>query len=84
MNDYTNFLWEGVKNRLEYADLEDTSSCGYSEAPAEGVFSTFSNAKGGRESLSHDHATASTRLFMDGPLTQAAEDLARGHRQFLE
>ena len=38
---YTDLLWEGINERLEYTDMSE-GPCAFSEAPAEGVFSSYS------------------------------------------
>ena len=66
-------------NQVEYADLADLSSCAFSEAPAEGVFSVYACVTKGRESLTVGNAVALTRVAMHGPSpsTEAAKELAR-------
>ena len=39
VDSYTDSLWEAVDNRIQYAGLEDMSSCAFSEASAESMLS---------------------------------------------
>ena len=75
---YTDALWVAINKRLEYADLADLSSCAFSEAPAESVFSVYARVTDGRESLTVNHAVCLLRVSMHGPppSTTAAEELA--------
>ena len=73
VNSYTDSLWEAVDNRIQYAGLEDMSSCAFSEAPAEGVFSVYQRVTKGRESLTLAHASALTRVSMHGPPVATAD-----------
>ena len=58
VNSYTDLLWEAVDNRIQYAGLEDMSSCAFSEALAEGVFNVYQRDSNERESLTLAHAHA--------------------------
>ena len=75
---YTDSLWEAVEKRLQYAGLDDQSSCAYSEAPAEGVFSVYGRVTQGRERMTLSHALSLTRVSMHGPppSTPEAAELA--------
>ena len=59
-------LWKAVADRTTYTDLSE-SSCSYTEAPAEGIFSIYDRILTGRESLSIEHAVALTRVTLHGP-----------------
>ena len=73
VNSYTDWLWEAVDNRIQYAGLEDMSSCAFSEAPAEGVFSVYQRVSKGRKRLTLAHASALTRVSMHGPSVITAD-----------
>ena len=59
-------LWTGIKDRLQYTDLKE-SAAAYTEAPAEGVFSTYSRVSEDRPSATLGHLSALTRVAIHGP-----------------
>ena len=63
---YTESLWTAIKDRLQYTDLKE-SAAAYTEAPAEGVFSTYSRVSEGRPSATLGHLSALTRVAIHGP-----------------
>ena len=75
---YIDALWDAIHKRLEYADLDDLSSCAFSEAPAESVFSVYARVTSNRECLTVGHAVSLVRVAMHGPSpsTDAAHKLA--------
>ena len=74
---YTDLLWKAVEKRLEFTDLAK-SSCAYSKAPAEGIFSIYGRVSKGRQSATVDHLVALTRVAANEPpaATSAAAELA--------
>ena len=64
---YTDRLWRAISDRLDYADLDDLSSCAFSEAPAESVFSVYARVTEGRERLGIAKAIGLTRFAMQEP-----------------
>ena len=75
---YTDRLWRAISDRLNYADLDDLSSCAFSEAPAESVFSVYARVTEGRERLGIAKAIGLTRVAMQEPppSTEAAAKLS--------
>ena len=74
-HNYINLLYEKIKSRMEYSDLDGPSS--WSEAPAESIFSVYKAALDGRKSLSVINTVSICRLMHDGPrpATVKAEQL---------
>ena len=74
---YTDLLWEAVEKRLPYTDLTN-STCAWSEAAAEGIFSVYGKVSKGRQSATVDNLVALTRVAAHGPppATSAASKIA--------
>ena len=72
---YIDLLFEKIKSRMEYSDLDGPSS--WSEAPAESIFSAYKAALDGRKALSVKNTVSICRLMHDGPrpATVKAEQL---------
>ena len=58
---YIDSLWTAIRSRLSYTDISE-SAAAYSEAPAEGIFSTYARVSTGRPCASHDHLVELTRI----------------------
>ena len=69
---YSDILWKAIKKRLDYTDMSQ-SSCAYTEAPAEGIFSVYSKVSSGRTSATIDHLVALTRVSAHGPPIATAD-----------
>ena len=63
---YTDLLWAAIRKRLPFTDLTQ-STCAFSEAPAEGIFSIYSRVCKSRPSATVDHLVALTRVAAHGP-----------------
>ena len=75
---YIDSLWTAIRSRLSYTDMSE-SAAAYSEAPAEGIFSTYARVSTGRPRATHDHLVALTRIAAHGPpvATPAAAELSK-------
>ena len=75
---YIEDLWKFIKKRVDCTDLSE-STCAYTEAPAEGIFSIYNRVITGRERLNIDHAVSLTRVAIHGPppATQDSASLAK-------
>ena len=62
---YIDSIWTAIRSRLSYADLSE-SDAAYSEAPAEGIFSTYARVSTGKPNASHDPHVAPTRIAAHG------------------
>ena len=58
---YSDILWKAIKKRFDYTDMSQ-SSCAYTEAPAEGIFSVYSKVSIGRTSAIIDNLGALKRI----------------------
>ena len=58
---YIDSLWTAIRSRLSYTDISE-SAAAYSEAPAEGIFSTYARVSTGRPCAFHDHLVELTRI----------------------
>ena len=64
-HNYIHLLYEKIKSRMEYSDLDGPSS--WSEAPAESIFSVYKAALVGRKSLSVINTVSICWLMHDEP-----------------
>lgn len=74
---YTDNIWRAIEKRLKFTDMS-ASSCAFSEAPAEGIFSIYERVSAGRPSMTHEHLVALARVSAHGPpaATESAKELA--------
>ena len=63
---YIKCFWESIKKRLVNTDMSE-SSCVFSKAPAESIFSIYSRINKGCECLSIEHSVFLTRIAAHGP-----------------
>ena len=63
---YIKRLWELIEKCLVNTDMSE-SSCVFSEAPAESIFSIYLRINKGREGLSIEHSVSLTRMAAHGP-----------------
>ena len=77
LDNYVEDLWEGIKERLTHFDSD--GSTGWSEAPAEGIFSILNYIIEHKPSLSVKHMIQLSRVVKEGPSpgTRRAENLTR-------
>ena len=69
-------LWEGISKRLDFCDKGGTTT--WSEAPAQGIFSTISIIKN-KPGLSVEHMFQLCRIVKEGPApaTKAAVNISK-------
>ena len=70
-------LWEGISKRLDFRDKGGTNT--WSEAPAEGIFSTLSYIIENKPGLSVEHMFQLCRIVKEGPAieTKAAVNISK-------
>ena len=70
-------LWEGISKRLDFCDKGGTTT--WSEAPAEGIFSTLSYIIENKPGLSVEHMFQLCRIVKEGPVpaTKATDNISK-------